>query len=333
MRALVFGALVVALPAHAQPGPIATSLESIASSDPDQAALVPAESPACGCCSGVVPPPACPRPPPSRGKLETFGLAMGIAWGAGLGLSSQPSAEKALGPFRPIDAGLTIASAVTGVLLHQKQRTCDAPSAGKPGGLDGWARRTFKAKTVCGEDLADDASYFTGPASLAAPFAFALTTRDPQGTRDALVVLESNAIAGLLVQVAKRVAPRRRPYAEFCEPTPTTNLCAASANKSFFSGHAAVSFSSAVASGTIASMRGQKRAGWVWATGLSVATTTSILRMSADRHHFSDVLVGIGVGSLVGWAVPHFHRTRDLGPEPGARYEPPAPQLSFTIRF
>lgn len=333
MRAALLVGLLVALPAQAQPGPIATSLASLASSDPNDAALVPVESPACGCCVGVVPPPACPRKPPSRGTFEALGLATGIAWGAGLGLSSQATAEKALGPFRPIDAGLTIASALTAVALHQKQRTCDAPSAGKPRGPDGWARRVFKAKTICGEELADDLSYFSGPASLAAPYAFALATRDPHASRDALVVLESNAIAGMLVQVAKRVVPRRRPYAKFCEPTPTTSLCSASADKSFFSGHAAVSFSSAVASGTIASMRGQQRAGWVWATGLSVATTTSLLRIKADRHHFSDVLVGIGVGSLVGWAVPHFHRTRDLGPEPGAHYEPPAPQLSFTIHF
>lgn len=260
MSRVLLAAALLTLPAQAQLGPIAASLASIAASDPDQAALAPAESAACGCCSGVVPPPACPRPPPSRGKLEAFGLVTGIAWGAGLGFSSQKSAEKALGPFRPIDAGLTIASALTAVALHQKQRTCDAPSAAKPKGLDGWARRVFKAKTVCGEDAADDASYFTGPASFAAPFAFALATRDPESSRDALVVLESNAIAAMLVQVAKRVAPRRRPYAEFCEPTPTTNLCAASADKSFFSGHAALSFSSAVASGTIASMRGQKRA-------------------------------------------------------------------------
>ncbi len=333
MRRFLLGAALLALPAQAQLGPIAISLQSLADAEPAPAALAPAESPDCGCCPGVQAPPACERRRPSRRSLQGFGLVTGVAWGAGLGLSSQKSAEKALGPFKPIDSGITIASAVTAALLADRNRKCDTPVAGTPRGLDGWARRKLKAKTVCGEDAADDYSYLLPPASFAAPFVFAATTNDPHSDRDALVLLEVGMITTALNRVAKKLVSRRRPYAEFCEPTPRTTLCTPDVTESFFSGHAALSFSSAVAAGQIASMRRQKQAPWVWATGLTVATTTSLLRMTADRHHLSDVLVGIGVGSLVGWAVPHLHRTRDLEPQPGEAYAPPAPQLSFTIRF
>ena len=40
------------------------------------------------------------------------------------------------------------------------------------------------------------------------------------------------------------------------------------------------------------------------AIATSLATTTSILRMVAKRHHFSDVLLGVVVGVLSGWLLP-----------------------------
>ena len=40
-----------------------------------------------------------------------------------------------------------------------------------------------------------------------------------------MVLVEANLVTTALMQVGKRLVPRRRPYAEFCEPTPRTNLC------------------------------------------------------------------------------------------------------------
>ena len=44
--------------------------------------------------------------------------------------------------------------------------------------------------------------------------------------------------------------------------------------------------------------------------------------MASEKHYPSDVLVGAGVGTLVGWAIPHFfHAPRQGGvqllPAPG----------------
>jgi len=81
------------------------------------------------------------------------------------------------------------------------------------------------------------------------------------------------------------------------------------ANLSFPSGHTALGFSLATAAGTVATLRGYRHAPYVWGAGMAVAAFTGYLRLAADKHYASDVLVGALVGSLVGWAVPYLlHR-------------------------
>ena len=56
-------------------------------------------------------------------------------------------------------------------------------------------------------------------------------------------------------------------------------------------------------------MRGYTLAPLVWATSLPVALVTGYLRIAADRHYFTDVLVGAVLGSAIGFVVPFvFHR-------------------------
>jgi hypothetical protein len=40
------------------------------------------------------------------------------------------------------------------------------------------------------------------------------------------------------------------------------------------------------------------------ATGLALATAVGVLRIAADRHYATDVLLGAGVGLLSGWLLP-----------------------------
>jgi membrane-associated phospholipid phosphatase len=75
-------------------------------------------------------------------------------------------------------------------------------------------------------------------------------------------------------------------------------------NLSFYSGHAAVTFTTSVAAGTIASMRGYSGANVVWIPGVVLASFTSYLRLGCDRHYFTDVLAGVVIGTGVGIAVP-----------------------------
>jgi len=299
------------------PVSVSASLARLRRADIPPSAFEPAEatSPEPAGCACDAARPTCPKPAIGRRGADVLGFASGTALGLGTGLASRDPAPRALGPFRPVDTGITLASLAIAVALKpaRADRGGSAPAA-ELSGPDGWARRALKAKTVCGEDHADRASYATLFASTAAPFAQVLAASQDHRDRDAAVVAESLAIAGALVRVTKTLVPRARPYRRFCEPTATADACSADSMQSFYSGHATVAFALAIASGQIASMRGQSNAGLVWASGLAVASATGVLRIVADRHHLSDVLVGAGVGSLAGWAVPHFHRTRNAAP-------------------
>ena len=148
-----------------------------------------------------------------------------------------------------------------------------------------------------------------------------------------LVVAESVALAGSLSQIVKFIAVRERPFVHALPPgekpltdTPTDN------NVSFYSSHSSFAFALAVSSGTIASMRRYRWAPAVWAAGLVAAASVGYLRIAADKHYLSDVLVGAGMGSAFGFAVPYlFHRRAPpvaIAPTPGG-----GTQLVFVSRF
>jgi hypothetical protein len=126
---------------------------------------------------------------------------------------------------------------------------------------------------------------------------------------DALLVSEAGVLAGDVDQLTKMLLGRERPFVHALPPDekpltpqPSDN------NLSFFSGHTTEAFALAAASGTIATMRGYRWAPLAWGTGGAFAAMTAYLRMAADKHWLTDVLVGIVVGAGIGFAVPYlFH--------------------------
>ena len=133
---------------------------------------------------------------------------------------------------------------------------------------------------------------------------------------DALIVLEATILAVDLNQLVKFVVGRQRPLVRAGVDYPADD-----ANLSFYSGHTTLAFVLATSSATVASMRGYRWAPWIWGTGLTVAAASGYLRLAADRHYLSDVVVGAVIGSAVGIAVPYFfHRKGDD--------RLPAPQLT-----
>ena len=129
---------------------------------------------------------------------------------------------------------------------------------------------------------------------------------------DALVIVEATVLAADVNQVVKFFVSRERPFVHALPPDqkgstdhPNDN------NLSFFSGHATGAFALAVSAGTVSSMRGYRWAPIVWASGLTLAATTSYLRIAADKHYFTDVMLGMLVGSGFGFAIPYvFHRPK-----------------------
>jgi len=144
---------------------------------------------------------------------------------------------------------------------------------------------------------------------------------------DTLVIAEAVSIAGALNVGVKYLAGRQRPYAYYDRQPfyddPNDR------NVSFYSGHTSMAFASATAAGTVYLMRGYRGAPWVLGGGLALATFTGYLRIAADKHWFTDVLVGAAVGSLVGWAIPYlFHRADGSGSE-GAAIRPAPGGIAF----
>jgi membrane-associated phospholipid phosphatase len=170
------------------------------------------------------------------------------------------------------------------------------------------------------------ASDVVGLAALPAGlFAFGFFSARAAGDRDAfwvdtLVIAEAASIAAALNTGVKYLAGRQRPYAwygrePFYDDPHDDNL-------SFYSGHTTMAFASATAAGTVYLLRGYRGAPWVLGGGLALAAFTGYLRIAADKHWFTDVLVGAAAGSLVGWAVPYlFHRDGGAGSQ-GAALRP-----------
>lgn len=135
-----------------------------------------------------------------------------------------------------------------------------------------------------------------------------------------LLNLEAAAIALGIQQVTANTVGRERPYGRICG---TEELNARTVNcegddrfRSFFSGHATMSFVMASATcthHTFLPLAGNKP--WISClTGFTNAAATALLRVVADKHYGSDIIVGASFGTLVGWAVPFLHYTTGMRP-------------------
>jgi membrane-associated phospholipid phosphatase len=145
------------------------------------------------------------------------------------------------------------------------------------------------------------------------------------GWSDVLLITQATSLAMLTNVIVKYTTGRARPYVWQGNPDlypPDVS----DANVSFFGGHTTFVFAVVVSGSTLFFMQDMPGAPYVLGVGLAAASFTAYLRMAAGKHYLSDTLVGAGVGSLIGWAVPYlFHRpgrkgapqAGDLLPAPG----------------
>jgi membrane-associated phospholipid phosphatase len=125
------------------------------------------------------------------------------------------------------------------------------------------------------------------------------------GLVDSLLVTEAAAAALLVNQAVKLLVGRKRPYAFYGNDV---GYAKSEDNLSFYGGHTSFAFSVVAATVTVAAMRGYPGVGIVAGVGFGVAVGVGYLRIAADQHWWTDILVGSAVGGLVGWAIPRiFH--------------------------
>jgi len=148
------------------------------------------------------------------------------------------------------------------------------------------------------------------------------------GLVDSLLVTEAAAAALLVNQALKLLVGRQRPYAHFGNDL---GYSRSEDNLSFYSGHASLAFSVVAATVTVASMRGYAGAGIVAGVGFTLGVGIGYLRIAADQHYLTDVLVGAAIGGLVGWAVPRIFHSPSLAPSTGAGLR--APVFALKLAF
>lgn len=149
---------------------------------------------------------------------------------------------------------------------------------------------------------------------------------------DMLLILEATLSAQGLNQVVKFAVGRARPYTVGATPemlaegrdVPDNTL-------SFFSGHATFTFALVSSAATVGTLRGYRGAWLLWVVGLPMAAVTSLLRLVADKHWASDILVGSMIGTATGVLMPTLLHGR-VGPIT-ARVTPLANGLGVSGQF
>ncbi len=246
-----------------------------------------------------------------------------------LALAEQPTYRLR---YSPIDAGVTGAAlalwltselALKHALAPAQCRWCDRAADGTDAlnGLDAGVRAL---RWGGAQGTADALSNWVGlaalPVALAAlDFALARASGEPRRfLTDALILLEVVALSSVFNQAVKFAAGRERPFVHALPPEESALTRSPDDNNlSFFSGHTQYTVALAVAAGTVAALRNYRHARWVWALGVPLAAATAYLRIAADKHYLTDVLVGAASGAAFGYLIPTLLHGRETGAAEG----------------
>jgi membrane-associated phospholipid phosphatase len=126
----------------------------------------------------------------------------------------------------------------------------------------------------------------------------------PRFLDDTIPVLETVVYTQLVVQTMKMAFARRRPFATYG----TDVAYEPDQHMSFPSGHSALGFAITTSAGMICHWRGYWTEPYVWASGIALSLSTEYLRIAADKHYLTDVLVGGAIGVLGGLTIPRLMR-------------------------
>lgn len=191
--------------------------------------------------------------------------------------------------------------------------SCD-PSA--IGGLD---RRVLGNENLTAAHASDALLYTAVGLPFVADLTDALVTgrRLPGGVRhaaggwarDAVVLFEVLSVNVALTNLVKYAVRRPRPYS-YDPDSALGDVTENEARLSFYSGHASTTFAMMTAWATLFTYRHPRAraAAPVWIAAIGLATATSLLRVVAGKHFWTDIATGALAGSAVGILVPTLHR-------------------------
>jgi membrane-associated phospholipid phosphatase len=133
------------------------------------------------------------------------------------------------------------------------------------------------------------------------------------GLKIGLLFLETMGTTGALYTTSAMIANRYRPYA-YNSDVPMEIRTRGGARNSFYAGHPSVVATSTFFMVTVYThYHPDMKHKWVLYTLAGGATAaTGLLRLQAGQHFKTDVITGIGIGTLVGILVPHFHTNKSF---------------------
>lgn len=191
-----------------------------------------------------------------------------------------------------------VATGAVGIGLSEVFKGSIAPEQPRwltPPAIDAATRDSLKwSNTRTAAVLSDIMLFGVMPA---AAFASPLATNHEYG-RAALTIGEAAVLTGVLTQVAKFSVARARPYAYYGNDYshPDSRL-------SFFSGHTSYSFAMALSSAMLLAESYPNQSGTIYSAAFALAILPAYLRIAADKHYLTDVLVGAIVGAGIAYGI------------------------------
>lgn len=218
-----------------------------------------------------------------------------------------------------------------GITAFIVSRTIGPPENGPQGGIgfDEAARDALRASSYQGRLFAADLSdvllgLSVSYALLGDPLVNATWLRQSSDAAEQIFLLNLEVLAvtlGVQETFANAIG-RERPYGRTCgtdDLSEDDHHCTGSGRyRSMFSGHTAVPFSMAAATCThhlYLPLSGGSSHAWIpCTTGFLAAAASGTMRIVADYHYASDVLIGAAVGTSLGFAIPLLHYTTGSAP-------------------
>jgi len=204
-------------------------------------------------------------------------------------------------------------------------RWCDGPdNTGLPGtgsqgtlnGVDAWFHDAMTGWLVSrgtANTLSDVVGYVLVPAGA---FVGAYTATGPYATTNAgwramAIVGESTLVSIALMQGLKFTTVRKRPFVRYGTGDTsggTYDVDAPDSRLSFGSGHTAIAAGLTFSVATTATIQESEAAPWLWGAAAVSTVSVAALRMMAEKHYFTDVLMGAAVGAGCGVVIPLLHK-------------------------
>jgi len=114
-----------------------------------------------------------------------------------------------------------------------------------------------------------------------------------------------------LPAIAKGSIQRVRPFV-YNPLAPLDKKQEIDAQRSFFSSHTAMAFSSAIFFSSVYStyFPKSKLKPYIWGSSILIASGVGFMRYNSGNHFPTDILVGAAIGGSIGYLIPHIHKSK-----------------------